>query len=51
MVKNTDLAICNSKDIQKYINDQYKTYNPITTFMHMVQRWESCFDVELSNIV
>jgi rhamnosyltransferase len=33
MIKNTDLAICDSKAIQKYINDEYSSYNPNTTFI------------------
>lgn len=33
MVKNSDLLICDSKNIEKYIHDSYKKYNPKTTFI------------------
>ena len=33
MVKNSDLIICDSVNIEKYINNQYKKYNPKTTFI------------------
>lgn len=33
MVKNSDLLICDSKNIEKYIKDDYKKYNPNTTFI------------------
>ncbi|MCM3693172.1 beta 1-4 rhamnosyltransferase Cps2T [Neobacillus niacini] len=33
MIKNTDLAICDSKAIEKYIHEEYKSYHPKTTFI------------------
>lgn len=33
MVKNADLLICDSKNIEKYILEDYKQYNPNTTFI------------------
>lgn len=33
MVKHSDLLICDSKNIQKYIKEDYKQYNPNTTFI------------------
>lgn len=33
MVKNADLLICDSKNIEKYIKSDYKKYNPNTTFI------------------
>ena len=33
MVKNADLVICDSTHIEKYIQEQYKKYNPNTTFI------------------
>ena len=33
MVKNADLLICDSKNIEKYIKEDYKEYNPNTTFI------------------
>ncbi|MGQ5708303.1 beta 1-4 rhamnosyltransferase Cps2T [Lactobacillus sp. PSON] len=33
MVKNADLLICDSKNIEKYIQDTYSKYNPNTTFI------------------
>lgn len=33
MVKHADLLICDSKNIEKYIQDDYKKYNPKTTFI------------------
>ncbi|MBQ6816120.1 MAG: DUF1972 domain-containing protein [Clostridia bacterium] len=33
MVKHADLLICDSKNIEKYILNQYKKYNPKTTFI------------------
>ena len=33
MVKNADLLICDSKNIEKYIKEDYKKYNPNTTFI------------------
>lgn len=32
-VKNADLVICDSINIEKYIIEEYKTYNPKTTFI------------------
>lgn len=33
MVKQADLLICDSENIEKYIKDDYKKYNPKTTFI------------------
>ncbi|WP_010237909.1 beta 1-4 rhamnosyltransferase Cps2T [Clostridium arbusti] len=33
MVKHSDLLICDSKNIEKYIKEDYKQYNPKTTFI------------------
>lgn len=33
MVKNADLLVCDSKNIEKYIKEDYKKYNPKTTFI------------------
>lgn len=33
MVKNADLLICDSINIEKYIKEEYKKYNPKTTFV------------------
>lgn len=33
MVKEADLVICDSKNIEKYIQDSYSKYNPKTTFI------------------
>lgn len=33
MVKNCDLLICDSKNIEKYIHDEYGRYNPNTTYI------------------
>ena len=33
MVKYADLVICDSVNIEKYIKEQYKKYNPNTTFI------------------
>ena len=33
MVKEADLVICDSKNIEKYIQENYKKYNPNTTFI------------------
>lgn len=33
MVKHSDLIICDSREIERYINENYKKYNPITTFI------------------
>lgn len=33
MVKNADLLICDSKNIEQYIHDEYENYSPKTTFI------------------
>ena len=33
MTKHCDLLICDSKNIEKYIHDEYGKYNPKTTFI------------------
>ena len=33
MVKSADLLICDSQNIEKYINNDYKQYNPNTTYI------------------
>lgn len=33
MVKYADLLVCDSKNIEKYINSEYKKYSPKTTFI------------------
>ncbi len=33
MVKHADLMICDSKNIEKYIEEDYKQYNPQTTYI------------------
>lgn len=33
MIKNSDLVICDSLAIEKYINKEYKIYNPKTTYI------------------
>ncbi|CAJ1609394.1 DUF1972 domain-containing protein [Clostridium perfringens] len=33
MVKHADLLVCDSKNIEKYIREDYKQYNPNTTFI------------------
>ena len=33
MVKNADLLVCDSKNIEKYIKEDYKKYNPKTVFI------------------
>lgn len=33
MIKKADLAICDSKNIEKYIQTEYAAYNPKTTFI------------------
>ena len=33
MVKHADLLICDSKNIEKYIQNEYQKYNPQTTFI------------------
>lgn len=33
MVKHADLLICDSKNIENYIHDEYKQYHPKTTFI------------------
>ena len=33
MVKHSDLLVCDSKNIEKYIKEDYKQYKPNTTFI------------------
>ena len=33
MIKHADRVICDSKEIEKYINKEYSAYNPSTTFI------------------
>ena len=33
MVKHTDILICDSKNIQMYIEKEYKKFNPKTTYI------------------
>ncbi|MDE6025516.1 MAG: DUF1972 domain-containing protein [Lachnospiraceae bacterium] len=33
MVKHSDLLVCDSKNIEKYIKSEYRKYNPNTTFI------------------
>lgn len=33
MVKNADLVVCDSKNIEKYIKKCYRRYNPVTTYI------------------
>ena len=33
MVKSSDLEVCDSKNIEKYIRSEYKEYNPKTTYI------------------
>lgn len=33
MVRNADLVVCDSKNIEKYIKNYYKRYNPETTYI------------------
>ncbi|MGF1943696.1 beta 1-4 rhamnosyltransferase Cps2T [Enterococcus casseliflavus] len=33
MVKKSDLMVCDSKNIEKYVQSQYSTYNPRTTYI------------------
>ena len=33
MVKQADLLVCDSKNIEKYIKDTYSQYHPKTTFI------------------
>jgi rhamnosyltransferase len=33
MVKHSDLAICDSKNIEKYIQEEYRKYNPKTVYI------------------
>lgn len=33
MIRSADLVICDSKNIEKYINKMYKCYNPVTTYI------------------
>jgi rhamnosyltransferase len=45
MIKHSDLLICDSKNIEKYIKEDYKQYNPKTTFIAYGA------DVEKSNLL
>lgn len=60
MVKNSDLVVCDSKNIEKYILDEYEKYSPKTTFISYgastlksnlqdnsikVQEWYQKFDI------
>jgi rhamnosyltransferase len=40
MVRNADLLICDSKNIEKYIRTIYKTYSPKTTFIAYGSEYE-----------
>ena len=40
MVRNADLLICDSKNIEKYIRTTYKTYSPKTTFIAYGSEYE-----------
>ena len=40
MVKNADLLICDSKNIEKYIRTTYKKYSPKTTFIAYGSEYE-----------
>ena len=33
MIQNTDLVICDSREIEKYIQKEYKSLNPVTTYI------------------
>ena len=33
MVKNADLLVCDSKNIEKYIQENYQKYSPKTTYI------------------
>lgn len=33
MIKHADLLVCDSKNIEKYVQEDYKQYNPKTTFI------------------
>lgn len=33
MVKHADMLVCDSKNIEKYIQKEYKKYHPVTTFI------------------
>jgi len=33
MVKHADLLVCDSKNIEKYIREDYKQYQPKTTYI------------------
>lgn len=41
MVKNSDLIICDSKNIERYIKEQYKRYSPNTTFISYGAEYEA----------
>ena len=41
MVKNADLLICDSKNIEKYIRTTYKKYSPKTTFIAYGSEYEA----------
>lgn len=64
MVKHSDLLICDSKGIEAYIHDNYKKYNPKTTFIaygaevkgtslkdddEKVVNWYKKFDIKYNN--
>lgn len=64
MVKNADLLICDSKNIEKYIHETYGKYNPNTTFIaygadvvrsplkatdEKVNKWYKDHDVQRNN--
>ncbi len=64
MVKNADLLICDSKNIEKYVHDNYQKYNPRTTFIaygadttkskleetdQNLQEWYNKFDIKKGN--
>lgn len=62
MVKNADFLICDSKNIERYIHDEYAKYKPQTTFIaygadvknsgltkndEIVKKWYNKFNIEL----
>lgn len=64
MVKNADLLVCDSKNIEKYIHSQYERFNPNTTFIAYgaditrsnltfndsnVKEWFKKYDIQLNN--
>lgn len=64
MVKHTDLLVCDSRGIEDYIKNDYKKYNPKTTFIaygaetseseladdnEKVKEWFSTFDIKFNN--